>query len=205
MFGCCDNNYIKHLKYVFVSGFISIDCGRVPPNTIYTEPTTGIKYISDERFVDGGVSKSILPEYKATLQEQAAYVRSFPEGIRNCYRVNVTKNTRYLIRAFFLYGNYDGLDQFPEFDLHFGVTLWETVKIESVDISVLKEIIHIPTESKVHICLVNTGLGTPFITALELRPLLNSTYSTPTGSLSLFLRADIGSTANGSVYRSVQS
>ncbi|GMN37093.1 hypothetical protein TIFTF001_006534 [Ficus carica] len=183
------------------SGFISIDCGRVPPNTSYTEPSTGIKYISDELFVDGGVSKSILPEYKATLQEQAAYVRSFPEGIRNCYRVNVTKNTRYLIRATFLYGDYDGLEQFPEFDLHFGVTLWETVKIEYITISAIKEIIHIPTQDKVDVCLVNTGSGTPFITALEFRPLLNSTYSTPIGSLLLYLRADVGSTDNGSVHR----
>ncbi|PON51013.1 Malectin-like carbohydrate-binding domain containing protein [Trema orientale] len=180
------------------SGFISIDCGRLPKNSTYSESSTGLKYISDEPFIQSGVSKSILAEYKSTLQDQVAYVRSFPQGIRNCYRINVTIGIRYLVRATFLYGNYDGLNQLPEFDLHFGVNFWDTVKFDSVVISNRKEIIHIPSKDNVQVCLVHTGSGTPFISALELRPLKNTTYVTPYGSLSLLLRADIGSTINGS-------
>ena len=47
---------------------------------------------------------------------------------------------------------------------------------------------------------MNKGLGTPFISALELRPLNNSIYDTEFGtsaSLVLFQRLDVGST-NGS-------
>ncbi|KAJ1420256.1 Serine-threonine/tyrosine-protein kinase, catalytic domain [Sesbania bispinosa] len=88
------------------SGFISIDCG-LPENSSYTEQTTGINYISDAKFIDTGVSQSISP----TRQQQLAYVRSFPSGVRNCYRINVASGTKYLIRATFYYGNYDGVNQ----------------------------------------------------------------------------------------------
>jgi hypothetical protein len=88
------------------SGFISLDCG-LPLNSNYTEPTTELKYISDVPFITTGSSHSIAPEYKTGVQEQVKNLRSFPEGIRNCYRVNVTKGTRYLIRATFFHGNYD--------------------------------------------------------------------------------------------------
>ncbi|KAL6275779.1 hypothetical protein ACE6H2_019380 [Prunus campanulata] len=57
-------------------GFISLDCG-LPTNSNYSEPTTGIDYISDAAFISTGVSKSIAPH-----QKQAAYVRSFPGGSR---------------------------------------------------------------------------------------------------------------------------
>ena len=58
-----------------------------------------------------------------------AYVRAFPEGTRNCYEIGVAKGERYLIRATFVYGNYDGLKKLPEFDLYYGVTLWDAVKL----------------------------------------------------------------------------
>ncbi|KAF3450654.1 hypothetical protein FNV43_RR06743 [Rhamnella rubrinervis] len=180
------------------SGFVSLDCG-LPKNSNYSEPTTKIYYISDADFIDSGVSKSISDEYKAGLQQQVAYVRSFPQGARNCYNINVTSRTKYLVRATFLYGNYDGLNKLPQFDLHFGPNYWDTVKFEKVDSSTIKEIIHVPLQDHVHVCLVNTGDGTPFISALELRPLTNGTYVTSSGSsLALFFRLDPGSVSNGS-------
>ncbi|KAK9923517.1 hypothetical protein M0R45_031933 [Rubus argutus] len=99
------------------SGFISLDCG-LPTNSSYSEPTTTINYISDAPFIDTGVSESIDAQYKATNQLQIAHVRSFPRGKRNCYRVNITSGTEYLVRATFFYGNYDGLNKLPKFDLH---------------------------------------------------------------------------------------
>ena len=41
-----------------------------------------------------------------------------------------------------------------------------------------------------------TGMGTPFISALELRKLNASMYETQSGSLALARRLDIGSTSN---------
>lgn len=57
--------------------------------------------------------------------------------------------------------------------------------------------IHILKTDRLQICLVKTGDSTPFISALELRKLMNTTYLTQQGSLQLFIRADVGSTLNG--------
>ena len=134
-----------------------------------------------------------------------AYVRAFPEGTRNCYEIGVAKGERYLIRATFIYGNYDGLKKLPEFDLYYGVTLWDAVKFNGMDASTVKEIVHIPAQDIVHVCLVNTGYGTPFISALELRHLKNTSYVTPPGSLSLVFRADVGAAINESAYSSASA
>ncbi|KAB1213080.1 hypothetical protein CJ030_MR5G019251 [Morella rubra] len=103
------------------NGFISIDCG-LPENTSYQEETiSGINYISDTTVVDTGLSRCISPEIKDTKKQYVWHLRSFPEGIRNCYTINnITGGNKYLIGAVFLYVNYDGEDKLPEFDLHLG-------------------------------------------------------------------------------------
>ncbi|OIW18136.1 hypothetical protein TanjilG_00335 [Lupinus angustifolius] len=181
------------------SGFISIDCG-LPKSATYTEPTIGINYISDDKFISSGVSVSLLPSERSNLQQQLWHVRSFPNGVRNCYRINVTSGTKYLIRADFYYGNYDGLNEVPIFDLHIGANPWDTVKFPNASLSLVTEIIHSPPLDFIHICLVNTGRGTPFISSIELRALENNTYGTESGSLDLYRRYDLGSTS-GSTYR----
>ncbi|WJX92016.1 hypothetical protein P8452_73716 [Trifolium repens] len=107
------------------SGFISIDCGQ-HENSSYYAYGTGIHYISDAKLIDSGLSKIIVPT-ENIIQQQLNYVRSFPNGVRNCYRINVTSGTKYLIRATFYYGNYDGLNDPPQFDLTFGANMWDTV------------------------------------------------------------------------------
>ncbi|RDX58064.1 putative LRR receptor-like protein kinase, partial [Mucuna pruriens] len=104
------------------SGFISLDCGA--PDVNYTESTTGINYTSDINFINSGVSKSIESELKNGYQRQMWTVRSFPEGIRNCYKINITRGSTYLIRTNFLYGNYDGQNMLPQFDLLLGANWW---------------------------------------------------------------------------------
>lgn len=108
----------KHRLFQPVARFICIDCG-LPAGQRYTEQTTGLFYISDEAFVDNGESKLLLLQYRS-LYQQVWYLRYFPEGIRNCNTINITRGTKYLIRATFIYGNYDGENMAPEFDLHLG-------------------------------------------------------------------------------------
>ncbi|XP_062008514.1 senescence-induced receptor-like serine/threonine-protein kinase isoform X2 [Rosa rugosa] len=176
------------------SGFISIDCGRTQ-NSSYTEKTTGINYISDTGFIDTGESKLVLRFVKDIYQQPYWGVRSFPEGIRNCYKINVTSGDKYLIRVSFVYGNYDGKDELPTFLLHLGTNLWDSVKVENVSYLINKEIIHVPLRNYIHVCLVNNGSGVPFISALELRPLNITSYPTQIGSLALNWRLDIGQIA----------
>ncbi|KAI5336918.1 hypothetical protein L3X38_016187 [Prunus dulcis] len=178
-------------------GFISIDCG-LAGNSSYTENTTGINY---ETFIDTGERKSIWPEYSNRYQQPYTSLRSFPEGKRNCYEINVTDGYKYLIRSSFVYGNYDGQNKVPEFNLHLGANLWSSVKLESASTITHKELIHVPRRNYIHVCLVNTGSGVPFISALEIRPLLNGSYVTKGESLALDIRFDTGQNANLTSYR----
>ncbi|XP_059638956.1 senescence-induced receptor-like serine/threonine-protein kinase [Cornus florida] len=178
------------------SGFISIDCG-ISEDSSYTDETTGIHYISDAAFIDTGVSRTISPEFNTgSLQQQFLNVRSFPEGPRNCYTLRPANGTgsKYLIRAWFMYGNYDNQNNPPTFDLHFGVDFWDTISLLDTASIGWTEIIHVLSSDYVYLCLLDKQLGTPFISAIELRPLNNSVYETTDGSLVMFDRLDYGST-----------
>lgn len=153
--------------------------------------------------MDTGIPKSILPEFQNNfLERQFHNVRSFPEGTKNCYTLNPAqgKNNKYLIRASFMYGNYDSKGNVPQFDLYLGVNIWDTIKLDNLSSTVTTEIIHYSLTDQIHVCLVNKGLGTPFISSLELRFLRNATYETQSLSESLVLlrRYDFGSTTNQS-------
>ncbi|XP_059640182.1 putative leucine-rich repeat receptor-like protein kinase At2g19210 [Cornus florida] len=127
---------------------------------------------------------------------QLLRVRSFPQGINNCYTFKQAqaKGSNYLIQAIFMYGNYDSKENPPEFGLYLEGDEWDMVTLSNASDVVIKEIIHVPMTDYIHVCLVNTGSGTPFISALELRQLNNTIYKTHSGSLALQMRLDVGST-----------
>uniref|UniRef100_M4ENP2 non-specific serine/threonine protein kinase n=1 Tax=Brassica campestris TaxID=3711 RepID=M4ENP2_BRACM len=171
------------------AGFISLDCGLVPKTTTYTEKSTNITYKSDTDYVDSGLVGTINDAYKTRFQQQTWSLRSFPEGQRNCYNLfNLTANSKYLIKATFLYGNYDKLNQLPSFDLHIGANKWLSINITGVTNSSTYEIFHVVTQDNLQVCLVKTGPTIPFISSLELRPLNNNSYNTQSGSLMLYTR-----------------
>ncbi|EOA39342.1 hypothetical protein CARUB_v10012386mg [Capsella rubella] len=178
------------------SGFISMDCGLIPKNTNYTEKTTNVTYISDADYIDSGVIRRISDSYKTMLQQQTWTLRSFPEGERNCYNFNLKANLKYLIRGTFVYGNYDGLNQLPKFDLHVGPNKWTSVKFEGVANATIYEMIHVLAQDRLQVCLVRTEKTTPFISSLELRLLNNNTYVTQSGSLMSFARIYFPKTAS---------
>ena len=182
-----------------MSGFISIDCGSSDAAG-YTDETTGITYLSDANFTESGENADISAELKLQMGDKQLWnVRSFPEGKRNCYTLvpSLGKDTRYLIRARFFYGNYDHKNAAPAFALYLGVDLWDIVDLEDAQVIDNKEIIYVPSSDYIHVCLVNTGNGNPFISALELRPLNNDTYPSETGTgLELAVRYDFASTTN---------
>ena len=160
-----------------------MSCGLVPKNTTYTEKTTNIIYKSDADYIDSGSVGRISNEYKALLQQQGWTLRSFPEGDRNCYNFNLKANSKYLIRGSFVYGNYDGQNKIPKFDLHIGPNKWTSVKLEGVGNGSIYEMIHVLPQDHLQVCLVKTGKTIPFISSLELRPLNNNSYVTQSGSL----------------------
>ncbi|XP_034695191.1 senescence-induced receptor-like serine/threonine-protein kinase [Vitis riparia] len=158
---------------------------------------TEIYYTSDTGFIDTGINYNVSPEYEVfeDIDQHLINVRSFPVGDRNCYTLRPAqgKNHKYLIRAWFMYGNYDSENQPPIFKLHLGIDEWTTVRIKDASKIIIAEIIHIPITDDIDVCLVNIGLGTPFISVLELRQLNNSIYSpSEPGSLLLSGRLDFG-------------
>ncbi|KAI3763356.1 hypothetical protein L1987_53812 [Smallanthus sonchifolius] len=167
------------------SGFISIDCG-IPKGSKYTDKKTGLIYVSDAGFIEGGVSGEILPEYNyGTIDLPLTTLQSFPQNTRNCYtlRPEQGKNNRYLIRVRFLYGNYDSKDQPPQFDVYLGADIWCAVGISDSSVDYFCELIHLASSDYIHICLVNTGHGNPFISAIELRLLDITMYETRSTTL----------------------
>ncbi|KAK0595669.1 hypothetical protein LWI29_008876 [Acer saccharum] len=92
-------------------GFISINCGA---SVDYNDNETSLLYVSDT-CMDAGEIHDISPNITSMnlYQQQRKNLRSFPQGTRNCYTLKLkleqgTKNN-YLIRAVFVYGNYDGM------------------------------------------------------------------------------------------------
>ncbi|EXC44932.1 hypothetical protein L484_000269 [Morus notabilis] len=102
-----------------------------------------------------------------------------------------------MIRARFMYGNYDNKGQAPTFDLYLGVDFWGTIITQYAFVKVDREIVFFPnSDDHIDVCLVNTGYGIPFISVLELRPWHNETYVSETGALRLGSRYDLNPSVN---------
>ncbi|ESQ30276.1 hypothetical protein EUTSA_v10011227mg [Eutrema salsugineum] len=166
------------------TGFINVDCGLLPNEPPYTAHSINLEYTSDAGLVNSGKTGIIAKEFESRYSKPSLTLRYFPDGLRNCYNLNVTRGTNYLIRATFVYGNYDGLNINPNFDLYMGPNLWTTVSTSKT----AKEIIHVTKSNSLQVCLVKTGETIPFINILELRPLRKNAYVTQSGSLNLFSR-----------------
>lgn len=172
------------------TGFISLDCG-LPVNepSPYSERNTKLHFSSDAEYIQSGETGRIKTNLESDYLKPYATLRYFGEGTRNCYNIPVDKGTKYLIRASFVYGNYDGRDINPMFDLYLGPNLWVTVDMQKGGTNyTIEELLHIPTSDSLQVCLVMTDKTTPFISALELRPMGNYSYITLSSSLKLVSR-----------------
>lgn len=177
------------------SGFISIDCG-LPGKSSYVDSATKLPYVSDVGFTDAGSNRNISAEYiNPSFTKRYLNVRSFPDAARSCYTIgSMAPGSKYIFRATFMYGNYDGLSKPPVFDLHLGVNFWQTVNITGPDVPLIAEVIAVVPADSVQVCLVNTGTGTPFISGLDVRPVKSTLYSqvNATQALVLLARRDYG-------------
>ncbi|KAF3772050.1 putative LRR receptor-like serine/threonine-protein kinase [Nymphaea thermarum] len=176
-------------------GFISLDCG-LPSNSSYRNEV-GYTYTSDAAYIDSGVSKQVAPVYRSKVPAMYQRLRFFPEYERNCYAITpVTAGHRYLVRASFMYGDYDGSFRLPSFDLYLGPDFWYSLKFDNETHAVWTEIIGKASSSSMSVCLVRTSNGgTPFISGLELRPLDDDLYALANYSDALitYKRIDTGS------------
>ncbi|XP_062193803.1 probable LRR receptor-like serine/threonine-protein kinase At1g51810 isoform X4 [Phragmites australis] len=174
-------------------GFLSIDCGLDDKYSGYTDQGTGIVYVPDGPYIDTGENHVVAVEYQSqSVPRRYLTVRSFPTGVRNCYGLPTVEGNKYLVRAEFEYGNYDGKNsKLVEFDLFLGGNFWETPNVSR---NIVCEALFVAWAGWTPVCLVNTGLGTPFVSVLELRPLPGALYPpvTPGLSLSIYYRRSMG-------------
>ncbi|XP_073008266.1 putative leucine-rich repeat receptor-like serine/threonine-protein kinase At2g19230 [Typha latifolia] len=185
-----------------IEGFISIDCGATSNSS---DSITGIPYTTDDQFIETGTNHNVASNYiDSSIRKQYTTVRSFPEGDRNCYTLQpAIQGYKYLLRAGFMYGNYDGNNSVRAngpllFDLHIGVNLWDTVNITTTSSTHVYEAISVALGDFVSVCLTrrSDSSSTPFISLLEMRQLKSTLYPTATSSsyIVLFTRVNFGAT-----------
>ncbi|CAN6462024.1 unnamed protein product [Victoria cruziana] len=155
------------------SGFINIDCGCEIES--YVDLETGFTFHSDSKIMEFGEIKNLTSTYMSNYNgRQPRYlskVRTFPKGKRNCYTLQpVIPRSKYLIRPHFLYGNFDGFNSFPQFDLYLENKFMQTVGA-SVSEWIDYEFFVMATRNYLTLCLCKTNDRDPFISAIELRPL----------------------------------
>lgn len=154
--------------------FISIDCGGT---TYFTDTTTGLQWIPDAGSVTGGTAVKINVSTESRQQYQS--LRYFPpDNNKYCYTLNTTERTRYLVRATFLYGNFDNSSAYPKFKLYLDTTRWATITIATATDIIVEEIILRAASSAINVCVLDASTGIPFISTLELRVLNDSMYAT---------------------------
>ncbi|CAO2186660.1 unnamed protein product [Urochloa humidicola] len=179
-------------------GFISLDCGGARDHT----DAIGIQWTSDASFVSGGGQATQLLVQNGQGQ-QFTTVRSFPADNRKyCYTMNVRNRTRYLVRATFLYGNFDNSNVYPKFDISLGASPWSTIVIDDATTPVVEEAIILAAAPTLSVCLSNASTGQPFISTLELRQFNGSLYYTTDEArffLALSARINFGAESNDSV------
>ncbi|TKW37978.1 hypothetical protein SEVIR_1G085201v4 [Setaria viridis] len=182
-----------------LEGFIRIDCG-IPENSSYQDLTSSIIYVSDHGFISSGENHNISADYiKPSLAQRYYNVRFFPDGTRNCYTLrSLVAGNKYFVRAAFYYGNYDGLNMLPVFDLYLGTNRWHEVQFSDAGATNWMDIIVVAPADYLQVCLVNKGMETPFISGMDLRPLKSNLYPEANSSQPLVLinsnRFNIGPT-----------
>lgn len=179
-----------------MAGFFSLDCGGTENHT----DNLGLEWTTDNQFSFGETANVSVPN---ETRRQFTTVRYFPADSRKyCYTLDVITRTRYLVRASFLYGNFDNSNVYPKFDISIGASHWSSIVIYDADTIISEELVLLASSPKISICLSNATTGQPFISALELRQFNNSLYHTEFETqffMSLSARINFGAETNDSV------
>ncbi|KAK6140339.1 hypothetical protein DH2020_025934 [Rehmannia glutinosa] len=153
-----------------IPGFVSLNCGGTDNFT----DELGLNWGPDNDMISGEVANISAAN---ETRKQYKTLRFFPaDNNKYCYTLNVVSRTRYLIRATFLYGNFDSNNVYPKFDISFGPTHWATIVISDANTIESQELIFLATDPTISVCLSNATTGQPFISTLELRQFNGSIY-----------------------------
>ncbi|GLJ06199.1 hypothetical protein SUGI_0033290 [Cryptomeria japonica] len=151
--------------------FISLDCGAEGG---YNGPR-GISWTSDEQYINSGEKRSILTD-QSEVDQPLKHLRCFPQGKRNCYNLPAVRERKYLIRACFLYGNYDGRESQPQFELLVDANFWATVVINNSNKTFCNGINAMARGPSINVRFPRSTDDVPFISTLEFRLLMPAIY-----------------------------
>eukprot|EP00250_Pteridium_aquilinum_P022099 c25300_g3_i3 orf=166-3042(-) len=161
-------------------GFQSINCG----GDAYNDSSTGIYWEQDPLNTSDvlfGRAGNVASNFQNVSHEMTT-LRYFPQNKRiskYCYSLQVSNESIYLVRASFLYGNYDRLNKPPSFVLLVNYDVWTNVTTSQSANPVMHELTFVSNGYNLSVCLAphSNSTHTPFISTLELRPLESKMYN----------------------------
>ncbi|KAJ9128912.1 hypothetical protein P3X46_034344, partial [Hevea brasiliensis] len=186
---------------------LRIDCGA-SNQTPTRNPDGPISWLTDEKFVYTGENQ--LLRYSQNFSTMNS-LRYFPDGQKNCYFLPLylrqspspsPLDTKFLFRAGFYYGNYDGLSKPPSFNLEIDGNFWATVTANSTSNNepVYHEMIYMIKRDSAQVCLDNIGDGIPFISSLEATAIdMRNTYRLMENKTALLLHSRTNYGANNTI------
>ncbi|KAF5939794.1 hypothetical protein HYC85_020961 [Camellia sinensis] len=183
---------------------LHIDCGS--PNPTYSTPDRILEWHTDQDFIKSEKNQIIkILLTKHTLIQTMNTLRFFPKGNKNCYNLPLfTQYKKFLFRAGFYYGNYDGLSKPLSFRLEIDGKFWANVTASLSEEPVYHELFYIIKGEKVTVCLVRTTDDeVPFISFLEATKLLSESCKFLDNNTALYLHSRINYGANESVEQTV--
>ncbi|XP_027336802.1 probable LRR receptor-like serine/threonine-protein kinase At5g48740 [Abrus precatorius] len=155
-------------------GFLSLSCGG---RTTFRD-LSNISWVPDTTYTTTGKTTTITYGDGSSLSSISA--RFFPNSRRRkCYRIPVNNATNLvLVRAKFVYKNYDGLEKPPKFSVSIGTATSATINLAEND-PWSEEFLWNVNKDTLPFCLnaIPHG-GSPVISSLEIRPLPQGAYTT---------------------------
>lgn len=154
---------------------ISIDCGSSSSHIDADNRT----WVGDTDFVTTGLTSKFVPLLNEAPDDLTT-LRYFPTGETNCYtNIPVDKGGKVLVRTRFLYGNYDGENKPPKFDVVYDGKHRDSINTAASMISdTISEAILIPENGNISVCFSRTvSKEHPFVSTIEVRRLEDSMYN----------------------------
>ncbi|KAL1207445.1 putative LRR receptor-like serine/threonine-protein kinase [Cardamine amara subsp. amara] len=167
-------------------GFLSLSCGGSSYTAAYN-----ISWLSDNTYIETGNTTTVT--YINGNSASSVPIRFFPDSrSRQCYKIPMSWKkdlSSVLIRATFVYRNYDSQNSPPAFQVSLGRRITTTVDLRTND-PWIEELVWPVNNDSVLLCLLAVkGRGIPVISSLEVRPLpLNAYRNSLEGSSNIILR-----------------
>ncbi|BAB09427.1 receptor protein kinase-like protein [Arabidopsis thaliana] len=152
-------------------GFLSLSCGGSSYTAAYN-----ISWVSDNDYIETGNTTTVT--YAEGNSTSSVPIRLFPDPQgRQCYKLPVRKDlSSVLIRATFVYRNYDSQNSPPAFHVSLGRRITSTVDLRTND-PWIEELVWPVNNDSLLLCLLAVkGRGIPVISSLEVRPLPLGSY-----------------------------